>query len=309
MYLGIDIGGMSVKCGVMTETGEILAKKSIPTTIGNADKAIAEIADLCFATAQAAGVPFDQIRAIGTGIPGTVHNGTVSFAANLNWYKVPYTQKLSLLTGKPCFAGNDANCALLGEWKFGAAKGCKDVFAVTIGTGIGTAFICDGKMLLGNGSAGTEGGHIRIKERGKKCGCGRYDCWELYASTSSLLERTQALAEREPQGATAKILSRDGLSGFVIFQAEKEGDGEAGKVLDEYIQDITVGLVNYVNVFRPEKIIVGGGISAQNRIVGALESLVNAEAYGGSNNPHVYVSTPKFFNDAGIIGAACLAIE
>jgi len=309
MYLGIDIGGMSVKCGVVDDNGKILAKKSIITTLGDYHKTIAEIADLCRDTAKEANVNFDDIKAIGTGVPGTVHQGYVSFAANLNWYGVPYTKELESLLDKPCFAGNDANCALLGEWIFGAAKGCNDCIAITIGTGIGTAFITDGKLLLGNRSAGTEGGHIRIKERGKKCGCGRYDCWELYASTSSLLERTKALAAAEPDGLTAKIVKEDGLSGFCIFNAEKQGDKSATKVLDEYIDDIVDGLVNYVNIFRPEKIIVGGGISAQQRIIAPLEEKINAEAYGGKNNPHVSVTTPVFFNDAGIIGAACLAIQ
>lgn len=309
MYLGIDVGGMSVKCGLVSDDGKIVAKKSIVTTLGNYHKTIAEIADLCRDVVASAGASMDDVAGVGTGIPGTVHEGVVSFAANLGWYKVPYVEELEKLLGKPCYAGNDANCALLGEWKFGAAKGTKDVMAITIGTGIGTAFIVDGKMLLGNGSAGTEGGHVRIKERGKLCGCGRRDCWELYASTTSLLERTKDLAEREPDGITARILKENGTSGHNIFNAEKEGDASASKVLDEYIDDICVGLINYVNIFRPEMIIVGGGISAQSRIIAPLEEKVNAEAYGGKNNPHVAISTPVFFNDAGIVGAAALAIK
>ena len=309
MYLGIDVGGMSVKCGLVSDDGKILAKKSIVTTLGDYRKTIAEIADLCRETVSAGGATMDDIVGVGTGIPGTVHEGVVSFAANLNWYKVPYVAELEKLLGKPCYAGNDANCALLGEWVFGAAKGTKNVMAITIGTGIGTAFIVDGKMLLGNGSAGTEGGHVRIKERGNRCGCGRLDCWEIYASTSSLLERTKELAAKEPDGITARILAENGLSGHCIFNAEDQGDESAKKVLDEYIDDICVGLINYVNVFRPEKIIVGGGISARERVIAPLEGKINAEAYGGSNNPHVSVSTPVFFNDAGIIGAACLAIK
>ena len=309
MYLGIDVGGMSIKCGLVDENGKILYKKSIPTTIGDPSKAIAEIAELAFSVVKESGMEMSDIKGVGTGIPGTVHNGVVSFAGNLNWYKVPYAEALEKLLGVPCYAGNDANCALLGEWKFGAAKGEDNVMAVTIGTGIGNANICDGKMLLGNGSAGTEGGHMRIKERGKRCSCGRYDCYELYASTSSLLERTKELAEKEPDGLTAKILKEDGLSGFCIFKAEKAGDKNATKVIDEYISDICDGLVNYVNIFRPDMMIIGGGISAQPRIIEPLEGIVNATAYGGNNNPYVKITTPVFFNDAGIIGAACLAIK
>lgn len=307
MYLGIDIGGMSIKCGVVDDNGNILAKKSIPTHLGDYKTTIKEIADLCLETAKLGNIDFKDIDGIGTGVPGTVHEGVVTFAVNLNWYGVPYTEELERLTGKKCFASNDANCALLGEYTFGVAKGVKDVMLVTLGTGVGTAFIVDGKLLLGNRSAGTEGGHIKIKDNGIQCGCGRKDCWEVYAATTSLLKRTERMIKEYSDCNTARIVEREGLSGFAIFEGEKAGDKCASEVLDEYIQDIVEGLVNYANIFRPEMIIIGGGISAQNRIISPIEGLVNAEAYGGSNNPHISISPATFLNDAGIIGAAALA--
>lgn len=308
MYLSLDIGGMSIKCGVITENGEILAKKSIETECGNFEKTMKEIADLCHKTAELANVDFSDIKAIGTGVPGTVHNGTVTFAANIGWYNVPYCKTLSELTGKPCYAGNDANCALVGEWKFGKAKGLNDVVLVTLGTGVGLAVITGGKLLLGNGSAGTEGGHIKIKERGKKCACGRYDCWELYASTTSLLERASNVSENNPDSIISKLISEKGLNGFTVFEADSKGDAQISAMIDEYIDDICVGLINYVNIFRPEMIILGGGISAQPRITDPIEKKVNAEAYGGANNPYVKVVPAKFYNDSGLIGAGALAM-
>ncbi len=309
MYLGIDIGGMSIKAGLVNDNGEILAKRSIKTNVGNPEQTIEDIAQLCFDTAKEGNVDFSEIKAIGSGVPGTAHNGNVSFAANIGWYNVPYCQRLSQLTGKPCFVANDANCALLGEWYFGVAKGYSDVVAITIGTGVGLAVITDGRMLLGNGSAGTEGGHIRVKERGLKCACGRHDCWELYASTSSLLRRAEAIANQNPDGIIAKIIAEKGLNGFTVFEAEDSGDKQVSAMIDEYIDDIVEGLVSYVNIFRPEVIVLGGGISMRERIVSPLEEKVNALAYGGKNNPYVYIKTARFFNDAGIIGAAALAIK
>lgn len=309
MYLGIDIGGMSIKAGLVNDNGEILAKRSIKTNVGNPEQTIEDIAQLCFDTAKEGNVDFSEINAIGSGVPGTAHNGNVSFAANIGWYNVPYCQKLSQLTGKPCFVANDANCALLGEWYFGVAKGYSDVVAITIGTGVGLAVITDGRMLLGNGSAGTEGGHIRVKERGLKCACGRHDCWELYASTSSLLRRAEAIANQNPDGIIAKIIAEKGLNGFAVFEAEDVGDKQVSAMINEYIDDIVEGLVSYVNIFRPEVIVLGGGISMRKRIVSPLEEKVNALAYGGKNNPYVYIKTARFFNDAGIIGAAALAIK
>lgn len=308
MYLCIDVGGMSIKCGVINEDGKILAKQSIETPKCGYEKTIEQIAELCKSTAKKANIDFADIKAIGTGIPGTVHRGKVSFAANIGWYNVPYTEILSKLTGKPCYAGNDANCALIGEWKFGRAKGYRDVVAVTLGTGVGLAVITGGKLLLGNGSAGTEGGHIKIKERGKKCACGRCDCWELYASTTSLLERAQEAALNNPDSIISALISEKGLNGFTVFEAEQKGDKLITEIIDEYIDDVCVGLINYVNIFRPELIVLGGGISAQNRITDPIEAKVNAEAYGGKNNPFVKVVPAEFFNDSGLIGAGALAI-
>lgn len=309
MYLGIDIGGMSIKCGLINDKGEILSKKTIKTNVGDWQTTLKEIAELCFDTTKLAGVDFSEVEAIGTGVPGTAHNGVVTFAANLGWYNVPYCERLSALTGKPCYAGNDANCALIGEWRFGVAQGAKDVIAITIGTGVGLAVICNGQMLLGNGSAGTEGGHVKIKERGLKCACGRYDCWELYASTSALLRSAQSIADNNPSGIMASVIKNKGLDGFSVFEADEKGDSEISEMIDNYIDDICVGLINYVNIFRPEMIILGGGVSMRDRIVAPIENKINAEAYGGKNNPYVYVKTAKFFNDAGIIGAGALAIK
>ena len=308
MYLCIDIGGMSIKCGLINEKGEILAKRSMETPQGDPLKTIEKIAELCRETAVVAGVDFADVKAIGTGVPGTVHKGVVTFAANIGWFNVPYTETLSRLTSKACYAGNDANCALIGEWKFGKAKGYENVVAVTLGTGVGLAVITDGKLLLGNGSAGTEGGHIKIKERGKKCACGRCDCWELYASTTSLLTRAKEVAEKHSDSIIAKLISEKGLSGFTVFEADSKGDELVSKALDEYIDDVCVGLINYVNIFRPELIVLGGGISAQPRITDPIEKKVNAEAYGGENNPYVKVVPAEFFNDAGLIGAGALAM-
>lgn len=308
MYLCVDIGGMSIKCGLMNEKGEILTKKSMETPKGDPLKTIEKIADLCRETSNAVGINFADVKAIGTGVPGTVHKGVVTFAPNIGWTNVPYTETLSRLTLKPCYAGNDANCALIGEWKFGKAKGYNDVVAITLGTGVGLAVIVDGKLLLGNGSAGTEGGHVRIKERGKKCACGRYDCWELYASTTSLLGRAKEVAENNPDSIIASLIAEKGLNGFTVFEADSKGDKLVAKAIDEYINDVCDGLTNYVNIFRPELIVLGGGISAQSRITDPIERKVNTEACGGENNPYVKVVPAEFFNDAGLIGAGALAM-
>ncbi|NCA67811.1 MAG: ROK family protein, partial [Clostridia bacterium] len=133
-YIGIDIGGMSIKCGVVTEDGVLLGKQSVVTPTGDYILAVKAIAELCKKTAQAYNIAWEDIAAIGVGIPGTVHEGIVSFASNLSWYGVPFDKALELEIQKPVFSGNDANCALLAEWRFGKGKGIGNVAMITLGT-------------------------------------------------------------------------------------------------------------------------------------------------------------------------------
>jgi len=305
VYFGIDIGGMSIKVGVVDANGNILAKCADVTPLGDPEAAVDVMVRLMRGAADAAKVSWEEIDGVGAGAPGTVCDGVVTYATNLGWYGVPLADMLRKATGKPAAVGNDANCALLAEWRLGAAVGKANVAMVTLGTGIGTAFIADGHLLLGNGAASGEGGHIRIKQLGKKCSCGREDCWELYASASSLLERTEQLIEKNPTGKCAAIAQTKGkVDGFVLFDAIEAGDEEAEKVLEELQVDIADGLTNIANLLRPEVIVMGGGICAQPRLLAPLEDMVNARTLGGKNNPHVYVVKPRFFNDAGIVGAA-----
>jgi glucokinase len=308
-YLGLDIGGMSIKCGVVNEKGQLGYVCRAVTPIGDFPTAIRVIDELCRETARKAGIPWQDIQGIGAGAPGTVCGDIVTYATNLGWYNVPFVEELSQATGKRVAVGNDANCALLAEWRFGSAKGYDNVAMITLGTGVGTAFICDGRLLLGNGAACGEGGHMRIKNLGRKCNCGREDCWEIYASASSLQERTSALVEREPMGLLARLSGGQKVDGLTFFRALAEGDESCRQVLLEFQEDVVDGLVNIANLFRPKLIVMGGGICAQPTLLAPLEFMVNARTLGGKNNPHVEVAAATFDNDAGIIGGACLVIE
>jgi glucokinase len=304
-YLGIDIGGMSIKVGVVDADGNILAKCADVTPLGDAQRAVDVMDRLCRQAAAAANVEWAEIDGVGAGAPGTVCDGVVTYATNLGWFGVPLAEMLTAATGKSAAVGNDANCALLAEWRLGAARGKDNVAMITLGTGIGTAFVTDGHLLLGNGAASGEGGHIRVKQLGKRCSCGREDCWELYASASSLLQRTEALIAAEPEGKCAAIARAKGkVDGFVLFDAIEAGDRSAAEVLTALQVDIADGLTNIANLLRPEVMVMGGGICAQDRLVAPLEEMVNARTLGGANNPHVSIVKPRFFNDAGIVGAA-----
>ncbi len=309
MYnLGVDIGGMSIKCALVDFEGRIFGRIcTIPTTVNDADKALCEIAELCRATAADNNVAFSEVKAVGIGVPGTIDRGVVSFASNLGWYDVDACGKLTSLLNVPVYGGNDANCAAIAEWKFGAGKGCHNMTLITLGTGVGTGFIIDDRLLVGNRGAGTEGGHIIVKSGGKKCNCGLSGCWERYAATTALLETVTDEVAANPQGMIAKIAAeKGGVDGKTVFYAADLGDSRAKELIDAYVNDVALGIINLVNLLRPEIIVIGGGISKQGRIVNPLEGIVNGLAYGGELNPYVKVKAAQFGNDAGIIGAAVL---
>ena len=310
-YMGVDIGGMSIKCGVVTSNGEIVIKDSIITPQGDYPDTLKKIADLCKAVAKKININWDEIIAVGAGIPGTVHEGVVTFATNLSWYDVPFSKVLGNLLDKPIKAGNDANCALLAESSFGAGKGVKNLAMVTLGTGIGTAFLVDGRLLLGNKSAGTEGGHMIIKSEGKECKCGLLDCWEAHGSTTALLIKTEEEINNNPEGTVARIAKEQGgIDGKTVFIAARQGDMQAISILNNYINDVAIGLINLANLLRPELILIGGGISKEEEaLILPLQRIVNKKAYGGTLNPSIKIKRAEFGNDAGIIGAACLAMS
>ena len=305
IYLGVDIGGMSIKVGAVDERGVLLSKVTDVTPLKDPDKAIELIASLCRQAVEHARLNWSDVAGIGAGAPGTVDGDVVTYATNIGWYGVPFCDKLSALTGVKVAVGNDANCALLAEVKFGAAKGYKDVAMVTLGTGVGTAFLCGGTLLLGNGGAAGEGGHMRTKSLGNRCSCGRLDCWELYASASALERRAQQIALHNPSGILSHLAKEHGkATGKIFFDALRQGDKDAEEQLAEFQQDVADGLINIANLFRPQLIVVGGGIAAQPRMIAPLEDMVNAQTLGGEGNPHVKVVAATMGNDAGIVGAA-----
>lgn len=308
-YLGLDIGGMSIKCGLVDDSGMIVAKQTAPTPLDDVDAAVAVMADLCTATVRKAGLTIDQAAAIGIGAPGTVDGDTVTFAANIGWRNVAICRLLQARLGLPVYVGNDANCALLAEHRFGVCKDCDNAAMVTLGTGIGTAFVCDGKLLLGNGGAAGEGGHIRVYRKGKRCACGRQDCWELYASASALEGRMRRQIQRQPNGLLAQIAQQRGRIDCIgFFEAVAQQDDAALALLDAFRKDVVEGLATLANLFRPQMIVMGGGISQQAVLIDPMEGMLNTQLVGGENNPHVRVVRARFDNDAGIIGAAVLAM-
>ena len=311
-YIGIDIGGMTIKAGIVDSDGSILAKKTVVTDISSEDKTVADIAALIESIIAENNLSKDDIKGVGIGSPGSVYDekGIIRYSCNLNFRNTPLVQLLKSATGiENIKVSNDANCAALGETLFGAGKGAKNTVMLTLGTGVGTGIVVDGKLLTGNRSAGAEGGHITINLGGATCGCGKKGHLEAYASATALMHQIEDAIKKHPESLLAQQVAKEGLSGKVVFDCKDAGDKVAESVVKKYLKYVGIGLVNYANIFYPEVLIIGGGISNQgDKIVKVLQRYVSRNVYGAEFNPHIKVACAVLKNDAGIVGAACLVM-
>lgn len=311
-YIGIDVGGMSVKGGIVDENGKLYAKNSVVTDAHqSSDDNVRDIAGLCAKIIDEAGLTAADVTALGMGVPGTVNSdtGEISYTCNVNFRNYNFQREFRKYYKFPAYVGNDADCAVLGEVTFGDYKGVKNAIIVTLGTGVGTGTLINGKLLTGFKGAGGEGGHMVIKVGGEKCGCGRRGCWEAYASASALIRDTKKAMAKYPDSLLVKAAADEGaVSGKTAFTAAKEGDKPAIAVVNRYLKYVGEGLVNLGNFIRPEIIFIGGGISNEgDYVIDKLQRFVNKYSYGGRRNPKVQIKKATLKNEAGILGAAALA--
>lgn len=313
MIIGIDLGGMSAKAALLA--GEKLEGKSRVETsaVNTAEQTALALAHLAMETAEKAGKSMEDVQAIGIGSPGVVDsaNGNIVLWSNFHWKDVPLGALVEKYTGKKTFVTNDANAAALGEARFGAAKQFSDSILITLGTGIGGGIIIGGKLFEGYRSAGTEVGHIVIRQDGELCTCGRKGCFERYASAGALIRLTQAEMANDRSSAMWKYAPAvEKADGRTVFLALKEGDVAAKKVLDTYIAALGEGVANLVNVFRPQAVIFGGGISAEGEtLLAPLRAYVYPRLYVSEKIVPLELRCASLGNDAGLYGAAAFAFD
>lgn len=310
-YIGIDIGGMSIKGGLTNEKGEILFRHTVVTGSYTKEHTIAS--DLCVVVDELlkqSGISTAELCGIGVGSPGSIDSdaGIIRYSNNIPMEKVEISSPLSQKYGVPVSIANDADCAALGEQRFGGGMGKKDVILITLGTGVGSGFIIDGKLYSGRKSAGAEAGHMVIRTGGEKCNCGRRGCWERYASASGLIRQTTAVMGKYPDSLMHKIADVEGkVSGKTAFDAAKQGDKAGAKVVKQYLKYVSEGIINLANIFRPQFILIGGGISHEgDYILKPLQRSLNSLTYGAKFNPKVKLALATLGNDAGLLGAAAL---
>ncbi|MFA6735467.1 ROK family glucokinase [Candidatus Nomurabacteria bacterium] len=314
--IGIDLGGTNIAAGVVDGTGRIVSKYNVPT---NPRRHYTEIiADMAFAAEKAceiSGISPSDTEGIGIGSPGTVDsaNGIVIYTNNINFDNTPMRDEMQKHIDLPVFISNDANCAALGETAdTGAAKGLKNVILITLGTGLGGGIIIDGKIYEGEHGAGAELGHTVISVDGPQCTCGRRGCWECYSSATGLIRMTSEALARSKSTLMWDMIGHDitRISGRTAFEASRKNDPLALKVVYDYIRYLSEGIVNMMNIFRPEVFLIGGGICNEgDYLFIPLREFVAQSLYGGNRVPTPPIMKAKLGNEAGIIGASMLALK
>lgn len=314
MYIGIDIGGTGIKAGLVDEKYNIVVKDSIPTPKGTYENMLNGIIGIAQKVASDGGCKMSDIKSIGIGCPGSVDDkkGIVTYSNNLDVPYMPLGPDISQRTGLPVYLGNDANCAALGEF-FALDEDVENFVAITLGTGVGGGVVINKKLYTGfNGAAG-ELGHTLLTMNGEPCTCGRNGCWEAYASATALIRDTERAAKDNPDSILNQLITENGgkANGKIPFDAAEQGDEVAKNVVDNYIRYIAEGLINVMNIFQPEVVVIGGGVSKQGgTLIAPLRKYIKKYVYGSSDGvPIGDVRIAKLGNDAGIVGAALLGVN
>lgn len=311
-YAGIDLGGTFIKCGIVSSEGKLIVKDKIPT---GSRRPYAEIVkDMAGLVSRLANDAKVTVDAVGVGSPGTIdsRHGVVVYSNNIAWKDVPLGDMIGDILKVPVFLTNDANAAALGESYMGAGKDYNSIVLVTLGTGVGGGIVLDGKLYEGGYSAGAEIGHTVIRINGEKCTCGRRGCLEAYASATALIRQTKTAMKKNPESLMWRICGGDidGVNGKTPFDAMREGDKTAKKVVNDYIRYLGEGVCDFCNIFRPDAVLLGGGICAEGEaLLEPLRKFVSNNIFGGVGYAPVKILAATLGNDAGIYGAAKLAMN
>ena len=310
LAIGIDVGGTSIKGGAVTKEGKVLGYFKMPIDkTKTQEETLNEMISIVNNYVKENNYK-DRIIGIGAGIPGSIDrdSGRIIYCGNLGWKDMDFCKIMKEKTGFDTKIINDANAATYGEAKFGAGKNYPFSLLFTLGTGIGGGVIINGELYEGNEGKGTEMGHLILEMNGRPCTCGRKGCWEKYASATALIYDTKIAMEKDPNSLLHKIAIEDGeVNGKTAFDAAKAGDLTANKVIDNYVMYLCEGLLTYCDIFRPNVIILSGGIANQgDYLFDKVNAYLKKEHYGYPGTPKVDVIPAELGYDSGKIGAAAL---
>lgn len=311
-YLGIDLGGTNIAAGVVDENYIIVAQCSTKTRSPRpAEEIINDMAFVAMDAIKKSNLELNDIEWVGVGAPGSVNQdtGVVEYSNNLGFYDVPMKKMLEERLQKKVYIENDANAAAYGEYLGGSAKDVNISVMVTLGTGVGGGIVIDNKIYTGFNFAGAELGHSVIELDGRPCTCGRKGCLESYASATGLIMTTKEIMEENKDSLMWKVCDGDinRVNGRTSFDAMRQGDKAAKEVVDTYVKQLACGITNIINIFQPDMLCIGGGISHEGAwLLDPLKEIVQKEVYSRNSARNTQIVAATLGNDAGIIGAALL---
>lgn len=314
MYrIGIDLGGTNIVAGIIDENNKIVAKASRKTNVPRAAELIFD--DMAAAVKDAMSqihITNDDLISVGVGTPGSVNKaeGLIEFANNLGFDNLPAYKLLKDRLGfDKVYFDNDANCAALGEAVAGCGKGVKDFIMITLGTGVGSGIIVNGKLVTGVNYAAGEMGHSVLVYNGLQCNCGRKGCWEKYSSATALISQTKDAMKNNYSSLMWDLVGNDmnKVNGRTAFDAMRKGDATAQSVVNNYVSLLACGIGNIINIFQPDMVCVGGGVgNERENLLGPVRKLLSSEIYSIHAKKQTKLVAAELGNDAGIIGAALL---
>ena len=308
--IGLDVSGTNLSAGVVDETGTVISHAVLPADAGRSIVAItSDMAEVSRMAVRNAGMEISDMSSWGIGMPSCINpaTGLLVHANCFGWRNVPIGEYLLPQTELPLYIENDANCAVLGEMVAGAAKSFRNVIMLTLGTGVGGGIILNGTIYAGADRMGAELGHTKLVFGGRKCTCGQSGCLDGYCSARGLVETAvENLTEKSALWALCHYDIRK-LEAQMITQAAVDGDSCAESIWDLYISQLAAAIGNFIAVFRPEIVILGGGVAkAGQLLLEPLKQKVAESTFAASEIGIPEIRLAEAGNDAGIIGAAML---
>ncbi|MGM1063292.1 ROK family glucokinase [Saccharothrix sp. Mg75] len=308
LTIGVDVGGTSVRAGVVDGDGAVLDTARAATPSG--EEALEEAIGATVAEVASR----HRVTAVGLAVAGFVapDRRTVRFAPHLAWRQAPVADRISRRVGMPVVLEHDANAAALAEHRFGAARGAGVAALVAIGTGIGGALLIDGEVFRGAHGVAPELGHLRLVPDGRPCPCGKNGCWERYCSGTALSTTAVELLARHPGAST--LLTRESLgdsravTGRRVAAAARDGDPLALRALADLARWLGEGLALVADVYDPEVVVIGGGVSESAPLfLDEARDRYAAVVTGAGHRPLARIRPAQLGDDAGIVGVATLA--
>ena len=309
---GIDLGGTNIKVGLVDEQNQMIDKASRKTRVERPyTEIIKDMAEMIQDMAAKWKLPLKELSGIGIGSPGTIDaiSGQVLYSNNFDWERVPVVEELGHYFDCPIAISNDANCAALGEVKAGAAREYNNAILLTLGTGVGGGIIINGRVFEGGHAGGAELGHVNLIMGGEPCTCGRRGCIEAYVSATALVRDTVRAAKADSKSLLNQLCGPDlsRMNGKIPFDAAAMGDSAAKAVVEQYINYLGETITDYVNIFRPDVVLLSGGVCNQGRnLTDPINAYIRDKCFGREKAYIPEVICATLGNDAGIIGAACL---